>query len=109
VGKAIVVNPLQQRLRDRCDDTGRSVVSHAGKNTDGLMDVNGILDSIDIPTTCSTYRQGWRRPEAVAWTSKVRELKAAGMKPATIARELGINRASVYLAFNATAPIPHRR
>ena len=32
---------------------------------------------------------------------KVRELKAAGTKPAAIARELGISRASVYLALKA--------
>jgi DNA invertase Pin-like site-specific DNA recombinase len=56
------------------------------------------MEGIEKAKKAGVYKGGSHSVDA----KRVQELKAAGMKPTVIARELGISRASVYLALKMT-------
>ena len=91
------------RATEQPIDTG----TQAGKV---FLDMLGVFAEFDTAIRKERQMEGIAKAKAAGVykgrkisvdTEKVRKLKAAGARPAAIARELGISRASVYLALKA--------
>lgn len=98
--KEVAFKALQQGDLDTTSSNGRLMLNMLGAFAEFEADLRRERqrEGIDKAKALGVYKG--RKPSVPQ--EKVRQMKSAGIKPAAIARQLGVGRASVYRVLNAT-------